>query len=136
MTQILTINTGSSSLKIALYEQGRDETRTLSGSVDRIGLPGGRFRLADEHDAILLDQAGDFSDHGAALETVLAWLRSQRPGLKLGAIGHRVVHGGMKYREPGRITPEMIAYLQLSIALAPNHLPQAIEHHTFKDPIR
>ena len=39
--QILTINTGSSSLKVALYEAGREETRILSGEVERIGVPGG-----------------------------------------------------------------------------------------------
>ena len=39
--RILTINTGSSSLKVALYEAGREETRILSGEVERIGVPGG-----------------------------------------------------------------------------------------------
>ena len=37
--RILTINTGSSSLKIALFEMGRGETRILSGEVERIGVP-------------------------------------------------------------------------------------------------
>ena len=44
---ILTINTGSSSLKVALYEAGPEETRILSGEIERIGVPGGRFRLTD-----------------------------------------------------------------------------------------
>ena len=45
--RILTINTGSSNLKVALYEMGRGETRVLSGEVERIGVPGERLHLTD-----------------------------------------------------------------------------------------
>src|SRR6185437_14273417 len=93
--QILTINTGSSSLKVALYEAGRDETRILSGEVERICVPGGRFRLTDAHGATLIDRGGDLPDHGAALGVALAGLRHFRPELDLDAVGHRVVHGGI-----------------------------------------
>jgi acetate kinase len=92
--RILTINTGSSSLKVGLYEVGREETRLLSGEVERIGVPGGHVRLTDSHRVTLLDQGGDLPDHGAALEAVLAWLGSHRPDLTCDAVGHRVVHGG------------------------------------------
>ena len=37
--RVLTISTGSSSLKVALYEMGREETRLLTAEVERIGLP-------------------------------------------------------------------------------------------------
>ena len=77
--RILTINTGSSSLKIALYEGGQEETRTLLGGVERIGLPRGRLRLTDADGTSLIDQGADLPDHGAALEAVLAWLRGHRP---------------------------------------------------------
>jgi acetate kinase len=56
--QILTLNTGSSSLKVALYEAGRKEALILWGEVERIGVPGGRFRLTDAHGATLIDRAG------------------------------------------------------------------------------
>jgi acetate kinase len=124
--QILTIDTGSSSMKVALYEAGREETRILSGEVERIGVPGGRFRLTDAHGATLIDQGGDLPDHGAALEAVLAGLRRYRPDLSLDAVGHRVVHGGAHYSAPQRITPELIAALQELVPIAPDHLPQAI----------
>ncbi len=125
--QILTINTGSSSLKVALYEAGREETRILSGEVERIGVPGGRFRLTDARGATLIDQGGDLPDHGAALEAVLAGLRRYRPDLSLDAVGHRVVHGGAHYSAPQRVTPELIAALQELVPIAPDHLPQAIQ---------
>src|SRR4051794_12569331 len=85
--QILTINTGSSSLKVSLYEAGRDETRILSSEVERIGVPGGRFRLIDAHSATSVDQGSDIPDHGAALGAVLAALRRFRPKLDLDAVG-------------------------------------------------
>jgi acetate kinase len=125
--RILTINTGSSSLKIALYEVGREATRILSGAIERIGVPGDRLRVKDAHGATLLEQGSDLPDHGAALEAVLAWLRGHRPELNLSAVGHRVVQGGSHYREPRRVTAELIAILQGLVPIAPNHLPQAIQ---------
>lgn len=125
--QILTINTGSSSLKVALYEGGREETRILSGEVERIGVPEGRFRLTDAHGATLIDQGGDLPDHGAALGAALAGLRRFRPELDLDAVGHRVVHGGIHYSEPQRVTPELIAALRELIPIAPDHMPQAVQ---------
>ena len=124
--RILTINTGSSSLKVALYEAGREETLIFSGEVERIGAPGGRFRLSDAPGATLIDQEGDLPDHGAALEAVLAGLRRYHPDLGLGAVGHRVVHGGAHHSKPQRVTPELIATLQDLVPIAPDHLPQAI----------
>jgi acetate kinase len=125
--QILTINTGSSSLKVALYEAGREEALILWGEVERIGVPGGRFRLTDAHGATLIDRGGDLPDHGAALGAALAALRHFRPELDLDAVGHRVVHGGIHYSEPQRVTPELIAALRELIPIAPDHMPQAVQ---------
>lgn len=125
--RILTINTGSSSLKVALYEVGSGEAQILSGEVTRIGVAAGRLRLTDAHGTTLVDREGALSDHGAALEAVLTWLRHHRPDLNLDALGHRVVHGGIHYREPQRVTPELIAVLQGLVPIAPDHLPQAIQ---------
>jgi acetate kinase len=60
--RILTINTGSSSLKVALYEMGCGETRILSGEVERIGAREGRLRLLDAHGVTLMDQRSDLAD--------------------------------------------------------------------------
>ena len=125
--RILTINTGSSSLKVALFGMGRGETRILSGEVERIGAPEGRLRLTDADGVTLMDQRSDLADHGAALEAVLAWVRQNRPELAaLDAVGHRVVHGGIHCQEPQRVTPEFIAILQGMVPMAPDHLPQSI----------
>lgn len=125
--RILTINTGSSSLKVAVFEMGGGETRVLSGQAERIGAAGGRLQVTDANGATLLDQRGELPDHGAALEALLAWLRAARPDLNLGAVGHRVVHGGIHYRAPQRVTPELIDVLQELVPIAPDHLPQGIQ---------
>jgi acetate kinase len=124
--RIVTINTGSSSLKLALYDMGREETRALSGEVERIGLPASRWHVTDAQGASLIDQEGNLPDHGAALGVVLAWLRPQHPELRLDAVGHRIVHGGT-HSEPQRITPELTADLQRLAPLAPDHMPQALQ---------
>ncbi len=127
MTQVFTINTGSSSLKVALFEEEeKSEARRLSGEVSRIGEGTGRLRLADTHGALLMDRVGSFADHGAALDAMLACVRGHRPNLALDAVGHRVVQGGVDHREPERIMPDLIAVLQALVPIAPDHLPQAI----------
>ncbi|CAN5825543.1 acetate/propionate family kinase [soil metagenome] len=126
MSQILTINTGSSSLKVGVYEDGRGEAMVLSGEVARIGEAAGRLRLSDASGKLLLDREGAFADHGAALEGVLGWLKSERSDLAVGAVGHRVVQGGPHHCEPERITPELITALKDLVPIAPDHLPQAI----------
>ena len=126
VSRVLTINTGSSSLKVALYEMGQGETRLLSGEVERIGLPASRMRLLDAQGATLIDQEGNLPDHGVALELILAWLPRHRPDLRLDAAGHRFVHGGT-HAEPQRITPELTVDLEALVPLAPDHLPQALQ---------
>lgn len=124
--RIFTVNTGSSSLKVAVYELGLGETRLLSGTVERVGAPWGRMHLTDAHGATLLDHGSDFPDHGAALYTVLEWLRRHHSELRFDAVGHRLVHGHIHHRQPQRITPDLIALLRGMIPLAPDHLPQTI----------
>jgi len=58
--------------------------------------------------------------------------------LGLAAVGHRVVHGGPKYWEPQRITPEMIQELRQLSPFDPQHLPEEISlteafHRRFPD---
>lgn len=124
--RILTINTGSSSLKVAVYELGQGEDLSLFGEVERVGQPAARLRLRDAQGATVIDQGGDLPDHGAALMAVLSWLQRHRPELKPDAVGHRVVHGGT-HSAPQRITPDLIATLQGLVPLAPDHMPQALQ---------
>jgi acetate kinase len=127
---LLTINTGSSSLKAALYRLRGEgaETPELRAEASRIGDRGGGMRLADVHGETLDEQhQDDLPDHAAALEALMGRLRDR--GLvrgDLAAVGHRIVHGGDRHREPQWVTPGVVADLRALVPIDPNHLPQAI----------
>ena len=103
--RILTINSGSSSVKVAVFLMGTKETRTLAGRIERIGLRGGHFQIKDGDGHVLVEKHADLPDHATALTIVLTWLHKQKQCLD--AVGHRLVHGGQHYRKPQLITPTM-----------------------------
>jgi len=124
---ILTINSGSSSIKLGLYEIAKSEKLLLSGSLTRIGLTAGAFTVQDADDRTLVDQAVELPDHETALKLLFEWLEKYAPDRSLEAVGHRVVQGGQKYRAPHRVTPELIAELKELVPIAPDHLPHEIK---------
>jgi acetate kinase len=136
---LLTINTGSSSLKAALYRLRGEETETpelraeatetpeLRAEASRIGGQGGGMRLADDRGETLDERRDYLPDHAAALDALLSRLRDW--GLDredLAAVGHRIVHGGERHREPQRVAPWVVDDLRALVPIDPNHLPQAI----------
>lgn len=117
----LTLNAGSSSLKIALYG-AYDDTPILTGQVERIG-PEGRLTLKDAAGQKLTNAAGDLSTHDGALRTAIDTIRNAMPHLRLAAIGHRVVHGGADYAEPVVIDEQILRDLDQLSPFAPLHQP-------------
>ncbi len=118
---ILTLNAGSSSLKFALYK-GADET-ILRGVVEGIG-QAPRVSLIASHMRRLdpPDLAG--SSYEAVLDTLLRWLNAQHlEGDVIGAVGHRIVHGGLRFADPVRINETILAELDGLVPLAPLHQP-------------
>ena len=125
--RILTINSGSSSVKVGLYEIGESEKLVLSGGLKRIGLRSGVFRIDDPEGQALVDEHHDFPEHLSALQRLLDWLKSHQPEKTLDAVGHRIVHGGPNYNQPQRITPSLMTELNDLVAMAPDHLPHEIK---------
>ena len=121
---ILTVNTGSSSLKVAVYEDAG--TLLLRGAVERIGHNDSRLRLSDANGATLHEEHEQHADHATATAKVLAWLTDCRPQVHLTAVGHRLVHGGPRYHTPQRLTRALLDALAQCVPLAPSHLPQAL----------
>jgi acetate kinase len=123
---ILTVNGGSSSIKFALFESANPSQRVLAGHIDGIGQPQGKFAVKGG------DAADNFSrdivarDHSEAVDILMDWVAKRIQHGDLAAVGHRVVHGGPKYWEPQRITPEMIAELHQLSPFDPEHLPEEI----------
>jgi len=116
---VLTINSGSSSLKFSLFE-AESERPLFHGSVERIGLGGGIFHVKGK-----AEERHDFPDHDAALDRLFAFLHESAP--EVGMAGHRIVYGGHDYTKPHKVTPELIAALRTLIAFASEHLPQEIK---------
>ncbi len=123
---VLTINTGSSSLKAAVYRIGEREERLIDAEARQIGLDSGRITISDGSGEKLLDREERLRDHRVALEQVLGWLRDNEWIDQLSTVGHRIVHGGQKYTAPGRIDKALLDDLHGLVPLAPEHLPQAI----------
>jgi acetate kinase len=124
---ILCINSGSSSLKFALYRiDAGEETALAAGTVERIGLSGGGFRLHTVTADNDTETAGDFPDHQAAVHTAFAALEELRlppPD----AVGHRIVHGGAEHVAPERVEPRLLEALRRLVPYAPLHLPAEIQ---------
>jgi acetate kinase len=120
MPNILTINSGSSSLKFSVYDMSRSEEALLSGEFKRIGLSHGVFHAEGQ------DQQVDLPDHNVALHWLFGWLANHGPGLKLDAVGHRLVYGGPEHYKPQLITPALENELKNLIPFAPDHLPDEL----------
>lgn len=125
--RILTINSGSSSVKVALYEFGKREHLVLSGNMERIGLRGGLFQINDASGNPLIDDHIELPDHETALQRLFSWLKEHKPNESLNAVGHRIVHGGQKYNLPHRVTSALVVELKRLLQLAPDHLPHEIK---------
>jgi acetate kinase len=122
---ILTINGGSSSIKFAFFETGSLQ-RTLAGRVEGIGLAEGRFEAKGSNGADNFSRSVAMPDHHVAVNILMDWLSERVQRGELAAVGHRVVHGGPKYWEAQRITPEIVTELHQLSPFDPEHLPEEI----------
>ncbi|GMU33260.1 MAG: acetate/propionate family kinase [Planctomycetia bacterium] len=123
---ILTINGGSSSIKFALFEEGQSLPRLLEGVIKRIGLSDASFHVKGVDPADNLSRRLRAPDHAAAVGALLDWIEERIGRDALAAVGHRVVHGGPAYRQPQRITAEMLEELHRISPFSPEHLPAGI----------
>lgn len=121
MTTVLTLNAGSSSLKFAAYTSDTDQP-LVSGQVDRIGADA-TLKLKNDQGADLPTQTGGMSTHHDALASVLLAIAPSLGGKTIDVVGHRVVHGGLWYDAPVRVTDEILAQLTTLEPFAPLHQP-------------
>jgi acetate kinase len=129
---ILVINSGSSSLKAALFAgaDGKSGERVLlEGNATGIGQTEGKLAIKDG-DGKSLTAGGaadkhDYTSQAEALEAIVASLRGHADAAPV-AIGHRVVHGGMHLTKHQRITPEVLVKLEQAVHFAPLHIPGSL----------
>ncbi|MDP9064617.1 MAG: acetate/propionate family kinase, partial [Pseudomonadota bacterium] len=124
---ILTINGGSSSIKFALIEPQEAMRKILSGSINRIGSSNAELIVHGKPAADNCSRPIAASDHSEAVASLMAWLDEHLGDGAFTAIGHRVVHGGPKYWDPQRVTPQLLQDLTSVSSYDPEHLPQELQ---------
>lgn len=122
---ILVINCGSSSLKFQLIDS-ISESVLAKGLCERIGIDGRLVYQPAGSDKIKTDM--DMPTHKQAIQYVLDALTNEENGVvkslsEIGAVGHRLVHGGEKFASSAVITDEMIEAVESCNELAPLHNP-------------
>lgn len=125
-SRILTVNGGSSSIKFALFKADKSLVRILSGSIEGIGSPKSSFSVKGSNESDNVAKDVKAPDRQAAVGLLMDWIGKRSDRDALSAVGHRIVHGGPKYWEPQRITPEMIGELRQLSSFDPEHLPEEI----------
>jgi len=99
---VLAINSGSSSLKFALFTFDAEPSELTRGTLEV---------RAREH----------------AASDLMSRLASELKRSPLAGIGHRIVHGGPEHFEPAMVTSDLLRSLEALVAFAPNHLPDEID---------
>jgi acetate kinase len=130
---ILVLNVGSSSLKFQLIDtdaariDGNADRRLARGQIERIG--GEAIWSFRAGDAPSTKGSDPMRDHRAAIEFLLAWLIRDDSGVEIrslaeiGAVGHRIVHGGERFVRSVPIDDAVMRGIEETIELAPLHNP-------------
>lgn len=123
---ILVINCGSSSLKFQLINADSEEV-IAKGLCERIAIDGSRMVYTPKGGEKQITVA-PMKDHTAAIQMVLTALTDEKTGVvkdlnEIGAVGHRIVHGGEKFASSTLITEEVLKTIEECNDLAPLHNP-------------
>ena len=119
---VLSLNSGSSSLKFALYDS---EHLLANGQIEKIGAKAGIFWIQKSGKKIH-EKKQPFPNHREALRILFETLEELKmPSPE--AVGHRIVHGGKSYYKPEIVDDEIVSKLVKLIPYAPLHLPAEIE---------
>ena len=126
--KILVVNAGSSSLKYQLFDMETGDV-LAKGLCERIGIDGAitHKRPGKEN----YKAQASLGDHKAAVELVLKLLCDSELGVissadEIGAVGHRVAHGGERLRKSSILGDAEIEYLESIVEINPLHGPPAI----------
>jgi acetate kinase len=121
----LVLNAGSSSLKFCVFERPRGAERwhlEARGQIEGIG-SAPRLSVKDEDGARMADQDIAVRDGKEALSALADWLRSKYGGSRVLGVGHRVVHGGARFKAPTVLNADVLRELYQLVPLAPLHQP-------------
>ncbi len=123
---ILVLNAGSSSLKFSVFlAQGDALQPWLKGQAEGL-YTSPSFSAKDAGGSAVSEhrwKEGQSIGHQGAVSHLIDFLRSSKGDHRLMAVGHRVVHGGVEFSRPTRLTPEVVKALEKFVPLAPLHQP-------------
>jgi len=127
---ILVVNAGSSSIKFSLFLERGDALHLLLGGQIEGLYTTPRFKAKDAAGAVVGERqwmADEPLGHDGAVTHLAGFLREQLGEHRLAAVGHRVVHGGLDYAAPVRLTAEIVGHLEQFIPLAQLHQPHNLK---------
>ncbi|WP_298135500.1 acetate/propionate family kinase [Acidiferrobacter sp.] len=123
---ILCINSGSSSLKFALYRiDAAQEALVARGAIEGLGGPEGHGWLEEGGQPVPM-ALNAVLDHHAAIGTLFTVFAQRNRGTPQ-AVGHRLVSGGPNHVRHARIDPAFLRDVRQAVEFAPLHLPAAID---------
>ena len=125
--KILVVDSSNSSMKFSLFDESSDKL-LLSGLFERIGFEGSKYTIsfADQN----ITEEIDIPDTDSAVE--LLFMKLQDLNLidssdDIGAVGHKIIHGGDKYGDSVLINDYVISELEKLINLAPLHTSASLK---------
>ena len=128
MGPILALNTGSSSLKFALFHAGEGMGVALRGEIEDMATAP-KLLARDAQGAVIAEQhwpsgvAPEFAD---LLEPLMRLVEAHQGSRRLAGVGHRVVNGGADHVTPARVTPDLLSALEALTPLDPLHMPHSL----------
>ena len=126
--KILVLNSGSSSLKYQVIDTNTGEM-LVKGNYERVGQAGAFLTHKVNGEKHKFEHPA--KNHEKAIKFVMERLTSEAYGIfksldELDAVGHRVVHGGEKFKDAVLITEEVIKEIEATEELAPLHNPATV----------
>ncbi|MGL5741743.1 MAG: acetate/propionate family kinase [Legionella sp.] len=124
---IVVLNSGSSSIKFAIYELSTSLPKLLHGIVENIK-ESPVLKLFDKNDVLM--QENHFAKENSYsyfYELLFSALETNQFGFQISAVGHRVVHGGKEFPQPILIADDIVKKLKELIPFAPLHQPYNLE---------
>lgn len=128
--QMVVINSGSSSIKFAVFQFDQSLDKLITGSIDNINISPQLTVLNEDKQIIIQESYPKNSSYEFFFDLLIKSFKSNRFNYQITSVGHRVVHGGRLFHLPVVLTAEIVNELKQFIPFAPLHQPynlQAIE---------
>ena len=124
--KILVLNCGSSSIKYKLFDMDKNDV-IAQGGIEKIGMKGSFLKLTDKNgEKVVIEK--EIPEHTVGVKFIFEILTGSQYGViksldEIGAVGHRMVHGGEKFNKSVLLTPQVLEAFAACNDLAPLHNP-------------